>query len=499
MSVDVAAVDLGAESGRVARVAFDGERLTLGETHRFEHLPEPADGKLRWDLEGLWGNIADGLAAVAANGSPAAVGVDAWGVDYGLLDGAGELVERPTSYRGTERVDAYDRAIERWGGAGFYAASGIQVMPINTVFGLLADLDLTPELVGRAERMLMLPDLFHHRLSGATVTEYSAASTSGLLDMRDGRWSAELLDRVGIPERLMPEVAQPGTDLGPVIGALADRGLAGTRVILPAAHDTASAVLGLADRPASTMYISSGTWSLAGVTLPAPIISETSQALNLTNEGGPYGTIRLLRNLMGLWILQECRRQWRREGLELSYDDLVAAASAEPALVSVVDVNDTEFLAPGDMPERIRRHCAEHGQPVPQTPGAVARVAIDSLALGYRRTAQLLAELTGVPITDVAVIGGGSRNALLQQATADALGVPVTCGPIEATALGNAAVQLSALGELGGIDEIAAAIRASEPTTTFEPRDRHPWSAAADRLERQAEQPVGTAYTRRTQ
>lgn len=479
----VAAVDLGAESGRVARVEWDGERLRLGDTTRFEHLPARDGDRLRWDVDGLWSRISQGLAALGDD-PPASVGVDAWGVDYGLYGADGALLEAPACYRSPERVAAFDSAIARWGADPFYAATGIQVMPINTAFGLLADREADPERFARAQRILMLPDVFHRMLSGATVTEYTVASTSGILDMRTGKWSRELADLIELPPTLLPEVARPGTEIGTVRGALADAGLGHTRVILPAAHDTASAVLAGVDRPATTLYISSGTWSLVGVTRSEPIVTARSEALNVTNEGGYADTIRLLMNVMGLWIVQECRRQWRREGVVYDYAELVRLAADETRLRSVIDVNSPALLPPGDMPARIRDHCHRAGQPVPQGPGAVIRTAIDSLALGYRRSARLISELTGEAIREVAVIGGGSRNGLLQQATADAIGVPVVCGPVEGTALGNAAVQLAALGEFRDPAELGAAIRASEPSVRFEPRDTDPWDEAAAELDR---------------
>ena len=478
----VAAVDLGAESGRVVAATFDGERLQLDVTGRFANGARvAADGLLRWDVDTLWTHVADLLAALATGTPVASVGVDTWGVDYGLLAADGTLVDQPTCYRDPRQTRAMREAIARIGADRLYGAAGIQTMEINTVFALMDDAAHTDRL-DRAETMLMIPDVFHHLLSGTRVTESTAASTSALYRSDTRTWAVDVAEALGIPARLFPEVVDPGTDLGPVTGALAGRGLAGTRVITPTGHDTAAAVVGTPFATPGGLFISSGTWSLIGVERDAPLITPQTLAANLTNEGGYDGTTRLLRNVMGLWVLQECRRQWLSEGHDLDYAEIAELAAAEPALRSVVNVNAVDFLAPGDMPARIRAYCARNGIPVPEGVGAVARCVVDSLALAYRLVAEDVAAVTGTAPASVNVTGGGANNQLLAQVTADATGLPVHCGPVEATALGNAGVQLVSLGELADLADLRRVVAASTELRTHEPRPDDRWDEAAARL-----------------
>jgi rhamnulokinase len=474
----VAAVDLGAESGRVVRATFDGEHLDAAEVSRFAHLPRPVDGILRWDLAGLTRDITAGLGALGADGPVASVGVDSWGVDYGLLRADGTLLDDPTCYRDPRQLTALDEALATVGRDRLYRSTGTQINEINTVFALLSDARTTSRL-DDAATLLMLPDVFHHLLAGSRVTEFTAASTSGLYDTRAGRWVTELAEELGIPTGILPEVVPSGTDLGPVIGDLGAGPLAGTRVIAPAGHDTASAVIATPFPEPGSLFVSSGTWSLVGVEVPRPVVTADSLACNLTNEGGYAGTTRLLRNVMGLWLLQECRRTWTLQGSEHGYDELVRLAAEEPALRSVVNPNAREFLGRGDMPARLQEYCRRTGQPVPATPAAITRCIVDSLALSYRTTAEDIAAVTGTTPPAVCLTGGGARNDLLAQATADATGLPVHCGPVEATSLGNAAAQLAALGELGGIDDIRAVVARTAGLRTWSPRTDGRWEQAA--------------------
>jgi rhamnulokinase len=452
----VVAVDLGAESGRVVTGRFDGTRVTLDEVHRFPTSPRPHDGHLRWDLGALWSDIQTGLAAAGAAGAVDAVGVDAWGVDYGLLDADGKVLGDPISYRDERARPMLAEALATVGRERIYLASGIQIIEINTLFQLMAE--ARAGTLERAHRLLMIPDLFHHLLSGATVSEYSAASTTGAYDMAGGGWATGLLDELGIPAHMLPEVVPSGTDLG--APRLDLPGFGSARVIAPPSHDTGSAVVGVPLSDDAAAYVSSGTWSLVGVETTEPVINEAAMAANLTNEGGAYGTIRLLRNTGGLWLLQESRRQWAGEGREHDYAELVRlAAEAEPG-ASVVNVDHPDFVPPGDMPARIRDHCARTGQPVPADDGAVTRCILDSLALGYRRVIDDLGRVTGRPVTTVHIVGGGSRNQLLNQAVADVTGLPVVAGSVEATALGNVLVQLIALGEVRDLAQAREVIRA---------------------------------------
>lgn len=478
----VVAVDLGAESGRVAAGRFDGTRLELAIHHRFPNESTLVGGWRRWDIDKLWREISLGLETVARTTPVLSVGVDTWGVDYGLYGYDGQLLEAPVAYRDEHRIAVFDRTLRRLGADRIYGATGIQLMGINSLFGLIADAELRPDLLERTERLLMMPDVFHHLLSGSIVTESSAASTSGIYDMAKGQWARGLIESAALPARIFPEVVASGTDVGPVIGDLAARGLAGTRVVLPPAHDTASAVLAIPDATSDTLFISSGTWSLVGVVLDAPLITRASRRANLTNEGGYENTVRFLRNVMGLWIVQECRRHWQRDGHRVDYQGLVELAAAEVPLRSLINPNAPEFLAPGNMPERVRAYCRRHETAVPETVGQVVRAVIDSLALGYRLAAEDISAVTGVPIRSVAVVGGGGENALLQQSTADATGLPVVCWAKEAAALGNAASQLRSLGELGSVGEIWDVVRASTLTRTFEPHSTGPWDEAAAAL-----------------
>lgn len=480
-SVTVAAVDLGAESGRVAACRFDGRAMQLEVIHRFTNQPVAVEGRLHWDIDDLWRNVSAGLEQLGSRSTVASTGVDAWGIDFGLYR-EGALLEAPLSYRDPQRRAAFVRAIEVWGPTRLYEATGTYPLEINTVFALLAEARTRPALLGSADLLLMLPDVFHRFMSGSAVTERTAASTTGVFDVTAGQWATSLMDRIGLPTRFLPEVVAPGTDIGALRAGSSVAGLARTRVIVPAAHDTASAVLAIPRLGPDTMFISSGTWSLVGVVLDKSIRNEAAFRAALTNEAGYGGTVRFLRNVLGLWILQECRRQWQSEGREVSYDELAVLAADEPPLQAFVDLNAVEFLAAGNMPGRIQRACATHSMTVPQTMGQVARVAIDSLALAYRLTLDDLEQVLGRRIVGIAVVGGGTENAVLQLATASATGRPVTCWAREATAIGNATAQLASLGEVHGLDEIWDLLEASTPKRTFAPETPERWHDAAARL-----------------
>lgn len=478
----VAAVDLGAESGRVTAVSFDGYRLDLQIVNRFANTPVTVDGVLRWNLDGLWESIRAGLGELAAGDVPvASVGVDTWGVDYGLYGHDGTLLRWPTCYRDLRTEVPFQRALTQLGVPGLYQASGIQVMGINTVFQLMADAEESPGLSAAAS-MLMMPDTLHHLMSGSVVTEFTHASTSGAYDMKNRRWATELLETLGVPTHMLPEVVSPGTDVGALIADVAADSLRRCRVIVPAGHDTACAVAATPYRDAGAVFISSGTWSLIGTEVPEAIITEASQRANVTNEGAYGGGVRLLRNVMGLWILQECRRAWARRGEQYSYPELAELAAAEPGFESIIDAEDQTFLAPGDMPDRVRAYCARAGFVVPESVGAIARCVLDSLALGYRGVIADIAELTTVMPPSISIVGGGSNNALLNQLTADATGLPVYSGPAECTALGNAAIQLTALGEIDGAEQIRQVIAAGTQIAEYYPRVDDRWARAQAQL-----------------
>src|SRR6195952_1641000 len=475
----VAAVDLGAESGRVTAVSFDGKRLGIEIVNRFGNTPSVRAGALRWDIEDLWRQIGEGLGALAAGGQPvAAVGGDPWGVDYGLLASDGAMIDDPISYRDSRNARTFADARALLGVERLYQATGVQVLAINTVFGLMADVRNDPGRLARADTLLMMPDVFHHRLSGARTSEYTAVSTTGAYDMAADNWGVGLLDQLGIPTHMLPEVVRPGTDVGPVLPEFATGSLAGARVIVPPGHDTASAVVGVPLVEPGGLYISSGTWSLVGLEIGEPVVTAGSQSANLTNEGGYAGTIRLLRNVMGLWILQECRRHWMAEGTDISYPELAELAAKAPGLVSVINPDDPRFPTPGDMPNKVRQYCAEHDGAVPHTIPEIVRCVVDSLALSYRAVVDHLTAATGRRPPSVNIVGGGADNILLSQLTADATGLPVYCGPTEGTALGNGAVQLATLGEFDGLAQIRQAIAASTPVRQYLPRAGGRWQEA---------------------
>jgi rhamnulokinase len=451
---EFAAVDLGAESGRVVLGRFDGERVALDVARRFENRPVRLPDGLRWNLLSLFTEALAGLRGLDAR--LRGIAVDTWGVDYALLDGGGRVLGLPFHYRDPRTEGMIARADDLVPPAERYEVTGIQTMPINTVFQLLADAR-TPA----AERIALVPDLLSYWLCGTFANEVTNASTTGLLDARSGSWARDLIARLGLPAApFAGEPVEAGTTLGPV---LAHHGIEAD-VHAVASHDTASAFVAAPIRSPRVAILSSGTWSLLGLELDAPVLSDRAREYNLTNERGVDGTIRLLRNVMGLWLVQECRRHW-----DASYDELHALAASARADVPLFDPDDDRFLAPGDMPERIAAACAELGQPRPEGPGEIVRSALVSLACKYRLVVERLERAAGVEVEVVHVIGGGARNELLCRLTADLVGRPVLAGPVEATALGNVLMQARAVGELGSLAELRAVAGASADPAVYEP------------------------------
>ncbi len=464
------AVDLGAESGRAVVGAFDGEHLALEVVHRFPNVPVTLAGTLHWDFLRLFGEVTAGLRRAGAGGPVASVGADTWGVDFGLLDARGRLLANPVHYRDRRTEGMLDLAFEVVPRAEIYAATGIQFMPINTLYQLLSLVRAGDPLLGQADRLLMMPDLFHHFLSGSAVAEDTIASTSQCLDPVARDWARPLLERFGIPTRVLPPVVAPGTILGPLRpDVAAATGLGGANVVAPGSHDTASAVVGAPLAGPTTAFLSSGTWSLIGLEMPGPVINDATLAANLTNEGGVAGTVRLLRNVMGLWLVQESRRAlWPADDAP-SYEDLAALAEAAPAFTAFIDPDDERFLRPGDLPAHVRAFCAGTGQPVPDDVGTLVRVILESLALRYAAAVDELAFASGHAVEAIHVVGGGSNHRLLCRLTADATGLPVRAGPVEATAIGNLAVQAIAEGELASVAEARDLVARSFPVTSHEP------------------------------
>jgi rhamnulokinase len=480
--VRYAAIDLGAESGRVVVGAFDGSHLVLEEAHRFPNVPVTVGGTLHWDALRLWGDISAGLRRAGAAGDVTSCAVDTWGVDFALLDARGRLLANPVHYRDTRTAGMLDAAFAVVPKTEIYAATGIQLMEINTLYQLLAMARTGDPLLRQADRLLMMADLFAHFLADSTVAEFTLASTSQALDGGTRDWARPMLDRLGLPTGFLPEIVQPGTDVGRLVTDLASApGLGATRVVLPGSHDTASAVAGTPLASASTAFLSSGTWSLIGLEVPKPVVSDVTLAANLTNEGGVAGTTRLLRNVVGLWLVQESRRALWADREPPSYETIAGIAETAPAFTAFIDPDDERFLRPGDLPARVREFCAETGQPVPDDAGTLVRVLLESLALRYARGVEQLAAASGHRIEAVHIVGGGSNNRLLCQLTADATGLPVKAGPVEATAIGNIAVQAITAGDVASIAEARELTARSFPILSYEPSGD--WSEARARFD----------------
>ena len=454
----------------------------MEEVHRFPNNPVAEAGTLRWDVHALWREMRDALGRVGDT-ELSGIAVDSWGVDYALLGADGRLIENPYHYRDARNAPAMAAALERIPREAIYATTGVQFIPINTIYQLFAAVQHTPSPLDVAKRFVMIPDLFNYWLTGEALCEYTDASTTQLIDPRTRTWAVDLMERLGVPSRLAAPIVEAGSIIGPIRGDIAAGAkMAGTPVIAAASHDTASAVAAITARE-GVAFISSGTWSLVGTEVDTPVLTPRAMQLNFSNEGGVEGTTRLLKNVMGLWLLQGCRRSWAQRDRQFSYGELMDAASQEPAFRHLVDPDDPSFSNPDDMPDAIDRFCRRTDQPTPSSVGAYARTVFDSLALKYRLVIRDLGSLIGDPISRVRVIGGGSQNALLNQLTADATGLPVIAGPVEATALGNVAVQMLATGAAASLAEARATIDRSVRTTAFSPRDSDDWSREATRFQ----------------
>jgi rhamnulokinase len=458
--------------------------LELREAHRFPNRPVRAGGTLYWDVLGLYRGVLDGLRAAgraAPEGHLASVGIDSWAVDHGLLDASGALLGNPVHYRDGRTEGAAERAAAVMPPGELYAATGLQHQPFNTLHQLVAARG-TPALAA-ARRLLLIPDLFAYWLTGEAGTELTNASTTQLVDPRTGGWARPVADAFGVDLSLFPPLRRPGDPAGELLEeVLEECGLTGpVPVTAVGSHDTASAVAGVpAGSGRGFAYIATGTWSLAGVELDAPVLTEESRAANFTNELGVDGTVRYLRNIMGLWLLQECLRSWEAEGLRPELESLLRGAAKAPALRSVVDAGDPAFLAPGRMPERIAGACRRTGQPVPRDPAETVRCVLDSLALAHRRAVADARRLSGREVEVVHIVGGGVRNELLCQLTADACGLPVVAGPAEAAAFGNVLVQARAAGAVDGdLAALRSLLRATQPLRHHEPMgDQAAWRRA---------------------
>ena len=476
------AFDFGAESGRAVLAYLQAGILTTEEVHRFPNEPVEYGGSLHWDVVRLWLEIRKALVRMGEV-ELAGIGVDAWGVDYALLGESGELLENPYHYRDRRTEGVMEDVVAKVGREKIYEATGIQFMPINTLYQLCAARRRTPKILEAANCLLTIPDLFHYWMTGNAVCEFTNASTTQMVDPIKRCWAAELMQRLELPAHLPAPIVEPGSILGTLLPDVAGHtSLRGTPVIAPACHDTGSAVAAISARE-DTAFLSSGTWSLLGMELDSPVITADALRCNFTNEGGVNGTTRLLKNIMGLWMLQGCRHTWTAQGHSYDYRELMELASREEPFCHLVDPDDASFLRPPDMLTAIDKFCLRTHQPIPKEPGAYVRTVLQSLAFKYRLVLRSLEQLSGKRITQIRIIGGGSKNRVLNQLTADATGRRVLAGPSEATALGNVAIQILATGEAASLAEVRAIVERSFPTEVFDPLETDKWDQHAERFE----------------
>ena len=479
------AFDLGAESGRAVLGHLRSGILTTEEVHRFPNEPVEYGGALHWDVARLWLEVRRSLGNLKTELS--GIGVDGWGVDYALLGERGELLQNPYHYRDRRTAGAMEEVFRKVPKEGIYRATGIQFMPINTLYQLFAAQRDTPSIVAAAQQLVTIPDLFNFWLTGNAVCEFTNATTTQLVDPLRRNWATGMMQQIGLRPDLPAPIVEPGSLIGPLQPGVAHNScLTGTPVIAPACHDTGSAVAAISARD-GTAFLSSGTWSLLGTELDAPVITDDALRLNFTNEGGVNGTTRLLKNVMGLWMLQGCRNAWVANGNSCDYSDLMEMASCEEPFLHLVDPDDESFLRATDMPGAIADFCRKTHQPAPASPGAYCRCILESLALKYRLVLRSLEQLTKKRCEQIRVIGGGSKNRLLNQFTADATGRRVLAGPAEATALGNLAIQILATGGASSLEEVRAMVDRSFPTEIFEPRNTDKWDQQAERFEHYCE------------
>ena len=474
------AIDLGASSGRGIVGSFNGQKLSLKENHRFSNDPVILNGRMYWDILRIFHEIKQSIAKTVLDGDAIrSIGIDTWGVDYALLDEGGKMLSNPYHYR-----DARTEGIVSYVGRFFapselYATTGIQTMNFNTVFQLAADLRDDPKMVENAQRMLNVPDLLNYFLTGNMANEYTILSTGALLDAEKRDYAKDIIAKAGIPQRLFGDIVAPGTSMGKLLAQVqSEVGKTDAEVLTVASHDTASAVIAVPTQEKEFLFISSGTWSLMGTELDAPKINAETEKYNFTNEGGVNNTIRFLKNIMGLWLIQESRRQWKREGKEYSFAELESLAKAAKPFRCFIDPDHPSFVSPGDLPARVREFCQKTGQYVPETVGEIVRCIYESLAMKYRYTAENISKLTGISPRVIHVVGGGTKDGFLSQMTADACGIPVCAGPEEATAIGNLLVQLMAAGEAKNLSDARAIVAASFACKHYMPQNTAAWDAA---------------------
>lgn len=479
MTKRVLAFDFGASSGRAIIGCFDGDKITLEEVHRFSNDPVSVGGTVYWDVLRLFYEIKQGIIKAKIAGGFDSIGIDTWGVDFGLIDSEGKLMENPVHYRDARTVGLVDEAFKTMPKEKLYGITGIQFMELNTLFQLISLKKYRPWMLERADKMLFMPDLFGYMLTGKMCAEYSIASTSQLIDLDKRTWSKEILDAYGIKESVFAPLVQPGTVLGELSKEVCEEcGVDPVPVISVCGHDTQSAITSVPCEDGDFAFLSSGTWSLFGTELDKPIVNETSMNINITNEGGFDGSTGFLKNIIGLWLIQESRRQWKREGKEYSYADLEKLALAAEPFKCFIDPDAPEFVPHGNIPERVREFCRKTGQYVPETVGEIMRCIYESLAMKYRLTFEKLRECTERDYPVIHVIGGGTKDGLLCQMTANSCDRTVKAGPIEATVMGNVAVQLMSDGSVENIGQARKIVAESSELKTFEPKDTDKWAGA---------------------
>jgi rhamnulokinase len=479
-------VDLGASSGRVMAAHWDGHHFELEELHRFANGGVRVGDRLFWDVLHIWSEMQTGFSRFKARygESPASVGVDAWGVDFALLDPTGRLVGNPVHYRDERTRGVPEALFAKVSAEALFEETGVQTWQINTIFQIYSMVLAHDPQLACAATLLTIPDLFSYFLCGARRVEHTEATTTQMFSHRLAGWATGTLERLSIPVHVLPEIVQPGTIVGQIHkNLLADCGFDhDVPVVAVASHDTASAVAAIPDMGPDSAFISSGTWSLMGAEVSHPNVSECARRMQFTNEGAANGGYLLMKNLSGLWTIQECQRQWEREGKHLDWNDLLEAATSCPPFRSLLEPNELRFEAPASMPLSIQDYCRSTGQPVPETPGAIARAVFESLALKYRSVLTSLERLTSRTFSTIRIVGGGSRNALLCQMVADACGRRVVAGPAEATSLGNVMVQAIATGCISSFDFGRACIGESVRCIEYEPHATGPWDDAYARF-----------------
>jgi len=479
MSKQVLTFDFGASSGRAILGKFDGERIELTEVHRFDNNPVMVRGTFYWDALALFHEIKQGITKARGLGTFSSIGIDTWGVDFGLLDQNGDLMQNPVNYRDARTAGTAEDMSKKISMEDLYNATGVQVMEINTIFQLYSLAQKHPELLEKADCALLMPDLFGYFLTGKKAAEFSIASTTQMLDPVTKSWNKKLMNTLNIPDRLFPDVVKPGTVLGEVSQDICEElGIHDVKVISVTGHDTACAAAAAPASEEDFIFISCGTWSLFGTELKSPIISEESRRHNITNEGGYNGTTTFLKNIIGLWLIQETRRQYRREGKEYSYNDLEKYSVASEPFKYFIDPDAPEFVAPGNIPERMKAYCRRTGQGTPETVGEIMRCIYESLAMAYRHAFEQIQDCTGKAYRDIHMLGGGTKDTLLCSMTANSTGCKIIAGPIEATAMGNVAVQLMAQGDIANLAEAREVIANSFETIEYLPKEEAAWSEA---------------------